>query len=401
MKARKGLQNLMRRGAWYGGLLLTLALVLTGWHTGRGVAAQAPTEEQSGRAVTFSVIGDIMCHDKQLASAWNAKTGQHDFDRVFQTIKSRLSRADLTIANLETTLPGKPALYAGYPQFGSPDSLAAAVKNAGVDVLTLANNHSVDKQALGIKRTISVTQKLGFRILGTYASVADYNQRRLLQVNVGGLRLILLNYTYGTNGLKVPKGMVVNMIEARRIRSDIALARKAGPDAIMVLFHFGTEYQRHSSAYQQKWVNYAIEEGADIVMGGHPHVLQPFGVRRSRDKYGYMKERLITWSLGNFVSNQQRRYTDGGMIFNFSLRRNPDASSPQKLLFSNISYEPVWVYVDKRTANHQFHILPVNDYIKNKMPLTLDRSGLAKMQLFYKDTTAHLQPSMLSVAAWQ
>lgn len=355
-------------------------------------------------AVTISVIGDVMCHAPQLSAAYNKKTRAYEFDSVFAPVKPLLAAADITIGNLETTLPGDRKKYSGYPQFGAPDSLAGALKRAGVDVLTLANNHSVDKFKSGMLRTIKVVDQMGFAHLGTYSSPDDHKKRRVLVMERKGLRLALLNYTYGTNGIRVPKGTVVNLIgKGDGIAADLKYARLQKPDAIIVLYHFGGEYLRAPDAYQKKWVNFAIDHGADIVLGGHPHVLQPFGVRKSKDRYGETRERLIAFSLGNFVSNQQRRYTDGGKIFHFTIERNPDygPGDPQRVRFRDIRYDPVWVYVERKKTGRAYHVLPAADYVQNKGPIKLPKAAHSKLMRFYSDTTKHLAPSVKAVAPYR
>jgi poly-gamma-glutamate capsule biosynthesis protein CapA/YwtB (metallophosphatase superfamily) len=359
----------------------------------------APEDSPS---VRITVVGDVMCHAPQLSAAYDAKKKTYEFDSVFAPVKGLLSAADLTIANLETTLPGVRKQYSGYPQFGSPDSLAAALKNSGVDILTLANNHSVDKLKAGLLRTIKVVDRLGFEHLGTYASLDDHQKRRALFVERNGIRLAFLNYTYGTNGIRVPKGTVVNLIDkGEGIAADLKYVRERKPDGIVVLYHFGGEYLRAPDAYQKKWVNFALHHGADIVLGGHPHVLQPFGVREVTDRYGETRERLIAFSLGNFVSNQQRRYTDGGKIFHFTIQRNPDEDSPQRLLFRDIRYDPVWVYVERKKTGRAYHVLPVEQYLQNKGPLKLPEASYERMMRFYNDTSAHLAPSVKAVAPYR
>ena len=145
-------------------------------------------------------------------------------------------------------------------------------------------------------------------------------------------------------------------------------------------------------------MSFAFQHGADIVLGGHPHVIQPFAVEKITDLQGQTRERLVAYSPGNFVSSQQRRYTDGGKIFHFTLVRNPDVNSPQRLLFRDIRYDPVWVYVDRVSARRAYYVLPVRDYLENKGPLKLPDASYRRMMQFYEDTTAHLAPSVQAVA---
>ncbi|MDH5657564.1 MAG: CapA family protein, partial [Spirochaetia bacterium] len=251
-------------------------------------------------SVSFSVVGDIMQHDLQIETAYNPSCKCYEYKPVFEPVKEYLEKADITIGNLETTLPGDPKKYSGYPEFGAPDSLVTALDYVGFDILTTANNHSLDKGKSGLKRTIKVLDQKGIVHLGTYSSHTEHKKNRVLFVHKNGIKFALLNYTYGTNGIAVPKDVVVNLIDDKKIMEDMALAREAKPDVIVVLYHFGGEYLRQPDEYQKKYVNLAFNEGADIVLGGHPHVLQPFEVKNVKDKFGKQKNRLVIYSLGNF-----------------------------------------------------------------------------------------------------
>ena len=286
--------------------------------------------------------------------------------------------------------------YSGYPKFGSPDSLAINLKQIGFDILTLANNHSMDKGTEGLVRTIEVLDSLGIKHVGTYTNYFDWEEERVLFIKKKGFKFAILNYTYGTNGIPVPEEHMVNLIEKKRIESDLELAHKFSPDAIIVLLHFGKEYKRTPDSYQKEFVKFVFEQGADIILGGHPHVVQPYEILEKADIYGHKKERLVIYSLGNFVSGQQRRYVDGGIIFNIVLEKNPDINSDQKILFKEVYHEPVWVYVKKssRQQKNTFHVLPVKNYIENSnLKLNLSLSALTRMSEFYDDTQSHLQES--------
>jgi poly-gamma-glutamate synthesis protein (capsule biosynthesis protein) len=350
------------------------------------------TDSIEGESVTFSVVGDLMSHELQLKSAYDQTCRCYDYDPVFARVAPLLSGADLTIGNLETTLPGDPKHYSGYPAFGTPDSFVSTLKKSGFDILTTANNHSMDKGKKGLRRTIDVLNREGILHLGTYRSPSEHKSNRLLIVEKNGMRFALLNYTYGTNGIPVPDDVVVNLIEKGKISEDIDLARSMEPDAIIVLYHFGTEYLRFPDDFQKEMVAHAFHEGADIVLGGHPHVLQPFEIVTVTDRLGKSKKRLVIYSLGNFVSNQGRRYTDGGIIFNFRLT-NEDS----ELQIEDVAYVPIWVYVEKKSHRVQFHILPTAQFLKNDSELILPDYAHKTMLTFHNDTLSHLRESLDSI----
>jgi poly-gamma-glutamate capsule biosynthesis protein CapA/YwtB (metallophosphatase superfamily) len=190
-----------------------------------------------------------------------------------KNIKEYLVSADIAFGNLETTLPGDSKLFAGYPQFGAPDELAHALKDAGFDILTTSNNHSVDTGRKGIDHTIDTLDSLGIRHLGTYKSIEEFEKNRILLYTKNGINFAFLSYSYSTNGIAIPKDKVVNIIDKDRIREDIQLARSKKPDVLIVAYHFGHRYARFPDKFQKEMVDFAFQEGADIILGGHPHVI--------------------------------------------------------------------------------------------------------------------------------
>ena len=346
------------------------------------------------KTVQVSAVGDIMVHSTQLTSAFDPKCKCHNFHPVFKNIKEYLVSADIAFGNLETTLPGDSKLFAGYPQFGAPDEVAHALKDAGFDILTTSNNHSVDTGRKGIDHTIDTLDSLGIRHLGTYKSIEEFEKNRILLYTKNGINFAFLSYSYSTNGIAIPKDKVVNIIDKDRIREDIQLARSKKPDVLIVAYHFGTEYARFPDKFQKEMVDFAFQEGADIILGGHPHVLQPYELDWIQDKYGERKQRLVIYSLGNFVSGQIKRYTNGGMIFNFKLTKKMQSGKTQ-ISIQDVGYVPVFVYVSNDKSGYQYNVLPVEKYLKNDQEMKLTPTAYRSMLEFYEDTNSHLQKNSL------
>jgi poly-gamma-glutamate synthesis protein (capsule biosynthesis protein) len=342
--------------------------------------------------VTIAAIGDIMVHGAQLRSAWDEGSQSYDFEPVFSQVKDLLSAADLTIGNLETTLPGREELYSGYPQFGAPDALAAALKEAGVDILNTANNHACDKGKGGLVRTIRVLDEYGLLHVGTYQNRTAYETQRILMVERNHIKIALLSYTYGTNDMAIPAETYIGIIDQQQMAEDIRLARVQNPDFIICLLHWGTEYERSPSESQKAMIAFLFSEGVDVVLGSHPHVLQPFELLSVTDKYGTTRPHLVIYSLGNFVSNQRDRYRDGGIIFNFILQKYNSPDKGKSLDITDVHYTPTWVYVQHATFKNQFYVLPIPRYLKNDQQLQLPDDAYQKMLTFYRETQAHLQP---------
>jgi poly-gamma-glutamate capsule biosynthesis protein CapA/YwtB (metallophosphatase superfamily) len=379
------------------GILFIAIFILLGCSLHAEIAVPERTqkpalESQLVDRVTIAAIGDIMVHGAQLKAAWDDRNQSYDFEPVFSEVKDLLSAADLTIGNLETTLPGREELYSGYPQFGAPDALAAALKDAGVDILNTANNHACDKGERGLVRTIKALDEYGLLHVGTYQDNAEYETRRILMIERNHIKIAVLSYTYGTNGVAIPAGTYIGFIDQQQMAEDIKLARAQNPDFIICLLHWGTEYQRYPDESQKKMVAFLFFEGVDVVLGGHPHVLQPFELQSVTDKYGITRPHLVIYSLGTFVSNQRDRYRDGGIIFNFTLQKNNSLDKEKTLNITDVRYTPTWVYVRHATFKNQFYVLPIPRYLKNDQQLQLPGDAYQKMLIFYRDTRAHLQP---------
>ncbi len=339
--------------------------------------------------VSITAVGDVMVHETQLRTAWEESCRCWNYHKSFEEVRDYIGKSDFNIANLETTLPGDPKRFSGYPEFGAPDSLATALKDTGFNLITTANNHSLDKGASGLVRTIEVVRSSGMHSTGTWPDPDSYARERVTVIKRKGHRIVFLNYTYGTNGIRIPAGKIVNLIDKKNISYDIAAAREQNADAIIVLYHYGAEYIRFPDSFQKEMTDFAFSEGADIVIGGHPHVLQPFEVKEVTDRYGIRKPRLAAYSLGNFISSQVKRYTDGGKIFNFKFIKNPKGPG---LLFGDIDYIPVWVYSQYGGPRPGHFIIPVEKHLNNPES-PVKGSYRTKMELFYRDITEHLAPS--------
>ena len=226
--------------------------------------------------IKFSVVGDIMVHSTQLDKAYKKECKCWDFNSSFLKINPYLKGSDFSIANLETTLPGVSSEYSGYPQFGTPDSILDALNENGFSSLTTSNNHCMDKGKKTLVRTIQEIKKRGLLSTGTFESEAERIKNRFLLLEKNGFKIAFLSYTYSTNGISVPKDVSVNLISKDRISEDISHAKNSGMDSIIVYFHFGNEYERLPDKFQRDIVNDRYWEGANLVFGGHPHLLQTF-----------------------------------------------------------------------------------------------------------------------------
>ena len=308
-------------------------------------------KERKIASIKFSVVGDLMCHSPQFIFA-QTDSG-YDFSSNFKYIKKFFHDADFTIGNFETVLAGGKRGYSGYPRFNAPDEYLDAVKDAGFDLLTTSNNHALDKGKSGVLRTIDKIKEAGLYGVGTYKSQAERDSLRI--INVNGISFVLLSYSYGTNGMPIPKGedYLINLIDEELIKKDIQKAKNSGVDLIMVYFHFGNEYQTKPSSYQQDIVKKTIGYGADIILGGHPHVVEP--IETFKTNGGNLDSGFVSYSLGNFISNQRWRYSDGGPILNFTVNKNLDKDS---LYVNQLEIIPAWVFRGKIDSVDTYTIIP-------------------------------------------
>ena len=267
-------------------------------------------------SISIYFAGDIMQHKPQLDAA-RTTHGTYDYSGCFTQVTPEIEAADIAVCNFETTLGGAP--YSGYPNFCSPDELAAAVRDAGFDIFLTANNHCMDRQSRGLIRTLDVLDALGIDHLGTYRNQAERDSLYPYILEKNGIRIALLNYTYDTNGIPVPHPVIVNMIDTVQIMADIMRARRLQADCIIACMHWGTEYRSKPDASQLLLEDWLYTHGVNHIIGGHPHVVQP--VRTLPHYKGYADVHLTVWSLGNYISNMSAPGTDHGLAVTVKLKK--------------------------------------------------------------------------------
>jgi poly-gamma-glutamate synthesis protein (capsule biosynthesis protein) len=338
----------------------------------------AYSQSQDTGRLKLIFAGDLMGHDGQIKSAFDEKTGTYNYDTCFTQIKDLVSSADIAVLNLEVTLAGEP--YKGYPQFSSPDEVALAAKNAGFDVFITANNHSIDGGKKGIERTIDVLDNNGIIRTGTFKDSLQREIEYPLIIEKNNIRLAILNYTYGTNGLVVRYPNIVNYIDTIVIKADIAKARLAEPDFIITTLHWGLEYQRSENLQQRNLAGFLIKNGVDCIIGSHPHVIQPIR-KYYTDPADTTFYNLVVFSLGNFISNQGERYRDGGLMVEIDLEKT------DRTKVTNMTTHPVFVYKPpKAGGGEEFVLLPVNDWQKMISRFKMPESDQLYFNTFREDT---------------
>ena len=251
---------------------------------------------------TLSILfmGDVMQHRQQIHSALipgadSMQSSSYDYSSYFAHVQHFIDEADFTVANMEFCLGGPP--YTGYPSFSAPEALAEEAAEAGIDLFLCANNHICDKGRRGLVSSLEKYGKIGVPVTGVYRDSLDEQKHNPYIAELGGVRVAFINFTYGTNGIRVPEPFIVNMMDKEKVREAFVRAREMD----IALPHWGQEYTTVPDSRQREWAEFLLECEADAVIGSHPHVVQPV-------------EFPVAYSMGNFISNMSLRNTELGLM---------------------------------------------------------------------------------------
>ena len=325
--------------------------------------------------IQIAAVGDLMVK-RYIISDAKQSDGTYSFDPLFAKVAPYLKQADLTIGNLETTFAGngqecRKSIRSGGPIFKCPDELAPALKTAGFDVLVTANNHCMDYGATGLIRTLRVLDRYGIDHTGT--SKSEQESINALIKNVKGITIGILSYTSGTNRIPVPanRPWLVNRIETSKIIREIRNLKKK-VDLVLLYLHFGNEYRYTPNKWQLRLVNLFFKNGANIILGSHPHVLQPLAVRG--------KKQFVIYSLGNFVSTKLKNnpYTQSGIILTLNIKKDNKGHTS----ITNIEYIPTCVNRRMKRGSGITEILPIRDALNtSETNLTTEQRTLMNRML--------------------
>ncbi len=342
--------------------------------------------------ITIGSTGDVLIHEPVYNSVKNS-SGEYDFTEIFQYIKPNIESYDYFVANLETTLAGNEngRRYTSYPCFNSPDSIATALKDAGVDCFLTANNHCYDTGSHGIHRTQQVISDMGFDYVGT---ATDQAMKRYFVEDIKGIKIGIAAFTYETttssdrkaiNGILVDKETddLINSFNYDRLdefytvlQGQLDGMKSEGADMKVVYLHWGNEYQTTENEYQHKIAQKLCDMGVDVIVGGHPHVIQPVELYTSKENPDH--KMVCVYSLGNFISNQRKNimnlstgHTEDGMIFEMTFSKYSDGT----VVFEKINVVPTWVHM--HTSNgKEYNVVPlVTDLKSNSNSLGLNKSS--------------------------
>ena len=333
------------------------------------------TEPYIVSTASVGVSGDILLHTGLHASAKNGS--EYDFSDMFKFIEEYYNRYDFMIANLEVPLAGKDKGYSGFPLFNSPDAIATDLKEAGMDLMLTANNHTIDKGHDGLIRTQEVLSEAGLQYLGTQMSENDIDY---IVQDINGIYVGMVCYTYETgdtkNGQKTLNGNVVptkstDLVTSfnpsqldefyAEVEQTLAAMKDAGAEVTMLFIHWGDEYALKPNKTQTAIAQQLCELGVDVIVGGHPHVIQPFDTLVSSTGH----ETYCIYSVGNALSNQNRNslsstanseYTEDGMIFGVTFEKWNDGT----VNIQEITIMPTWVNVFQGSSKRLYYIMPLD-----------------------------------------
>ena len=326
------------------------------------------------RSVRMRAVGDIMFCQTQLVYA---KDSGYDFHNQFEMIADQLADADFTMGNMEGTIGKyKKSQYSGYPQFNAPDVALAPLKDYGIDFLTLANNHMLDRWSGGVENTVNNVEKYGFAHVGAYRTKAE--KAGTVICEVGGIKFGFMAYTHTTNSMEnrgVDKEAVdlVPYISKADFKGDVKKLRDAGAEVIIAWPHWGAEYVREPDSSQKKYAKQLAEAGVDIIIGSHAHEVQPMGFQ-SVTVDGVEKQVLTMFCMGNFISDHVIQYTDNGLILDFTVNEQPGG----RFTVDNVGYIPTYTWKQDGAVK----VLPSGRYLENR-PTGMDDENYKRMVASY------------------
>ena len=375
-----------------------------------------PTEPPQPVTASISAQGDLLIHGGIIKSC--DLEGGYDFESNFRYLAPYLENYDYSIANLETTFGGDANPYQGWPLFNVPDAFGDAVVDAGFEMLLTANNHCYDTLEPGLLRTLEVSREKGLETLGTRL---NGDEPRYSMVNINGIWVGMTAYTYTTsmsggkpslNGnTPVQNDHLVNYFNYNDLGAfyseleDVLLRMHAeGADATMVFIHWGTEYEITENNYQNTIAQKICDLGADVIVGGHPHVVQPMELLTSAVDPEH--KTVCIYSLGNAISNQRisemrlkTGHTEDGVLFSVTFERDPESG---EVRLSSVDVVPTWVALDSRNGKLEYNILPLVDADRQswKEMFDLDDATFDQCVASYDRTMDIVGPGLEQVNAW-
>lgn len=308
-------------------------------------------KKQEPNSLSLVMVGDNLLHMPLIS---NAKTdnGDYNFDSLYAEMSDEFQTADLAVIVQETILGGETLGYSGYPLFNSPQEVGDSLSKAGFDVVLSATNHALDKGERGIQNALEFWKKYPqIHVLGIHSSQEEYEKINYIEKN--GIKLALVNYTDSTNGIPLPKDKpyLVNVVNREKMKRDLEIAED-NADFTVVFMHWGTEYQFVADKKQKDLAKFLTEHGADLIMGSHPHVVQPAEWVSCENG----NKSLVFYSLGNYVSRQKQAANLVGAMGKVVL--STDETGDAFIAYASIT--PTITHYNKNSRG--FRVYPLSRY---------------------------------------
>lgn len=310
-------------------------------------------EESKTTKASLVMVGDALLHSSVYNDAY--KNGKYDFSSQLEFIKPIIQNYDLAFYNQETVLGGTEIGLSDYPSFNSPKEFGNNMLDMGFNIVNLATNHTMDRGEKAILSSCDYWNSKKEEVLsaGSYCSKEEAKEIKIKEIN--GIKYTLLSYTYGTNGIRVPEGKeyLVNLYSDEKAKEDIEKVRDK-VDVLLVSMHWGVEYQNQPNEEQKRQAEYLSKLGADIIIGTHPHVIQPVT---------YIDDTLVIYSLGNFISAQSTNSDYSALV---ELMTSIDIvketkNGKSKIKLENLNNELLYNYYEKGGKWHNFKVIPFSN----------------------------------------
>lgn len=300
-------------------------------------------------SATIVFAGDAMQHQRQLDVS-KQRDGSYDYSGYCKSISQYVSDADYAVINLET--PIAKSKHSGYPTFNAPREFVEELAKTGFDLFLTANNHSLDRGDRGVRQTIELLDTLNLDHVGTYHNAKARKTAMPVIKNINSFKVGFLNYTYGTNGISATTDIVIDYINHQKMASDIKNTRDAGAEIICVCIHWGEEYKLLPNNSQKSMADFLISQNVDLIIGSHPHVIQPAEIR-TNPITGH--KALLVYSLGNFVSNMTKGHSQGGMMVRVNLCRDEQG----KAIIDNADYRLIFT-LHPQDKSENYKVIPID-----------------------------------------
>lgn len=351
-------------------LMLVVCLILAGCSTIPTLSSSATPSDVKGviqepttnpepkvpntKDIILVATGDILMHNTQI---WGGQQpdGSYNFDSFFSPVEHLIKAGDYASTNFEAPMAGPDSGFTGYPLFNSPDDIADTFKKSGFDLIVTANNHILDREYDGALRTLDVLQKASLDTTGCFSSLEAQNTplvKSIRDVDVG-----YIAYTYGVNGIPLPKNApyLVNIMDPDKVLADISTLRPK-VDVLVLVLHWGEEYRLQPTNQQKELTQKFLEAGVDVILGSHPHVIEPMEVKQIDGK-----SKFVIYSMGNFISAQNGLERNSGIVLNLQFRKDFDKNTTSLI---KVSYAATYSHAYRSGGKLQYRVVPILETIQ-------------------------------------